>query len=151
MMNCFEARQEFPALWRKTATVERRSELTAHLATCAKCDHAFRVFSLTAPVLHSAGDATESGAVASRGREFLPADRPRRFAARAERVRPRWLAMSAAAAIFLLASSAAYISISAPGQSLTDALFAPDAAANSESAADVFAPEFPATENDLAS
>ncbi|HYL57548.1 MAG TPA: hypothetical protein VEU51_01660 [Candidatus Acidoferrales bacterium] len=152
-MNCFEARQEFPALWRKTASVERRAELTAHLATCAKCDHAFRIFALTAPVLHSTNDYSADRAVANSGREFSTADRPRRFAsaARAERTVPRWLAMSAAAVIFVLASSAAYISISAPGDSLTDALFAPDAGVNSESAADVFAPELPATENDLAS
>jgi hypothetical protein len=51
-MNCFEARQEFPALWRKTATAERRAELLAHLKGCEKCDHAFRVFALSAPVLH---------------------------------------------------------------------------------------------------
>jgi len=51
-MNCFEARQEFPALWRSTLTVERRGELLAHLKGCDKCDHAYRVFALTAPVLH---------------------------------------------------------------------------------------------------
>jgi hypothetical protein len=153
MMNCFEARQDFPALWRKTASVEHRAELTAHLATCAKCDHAFRVFALTAPVLHSATDLADPAQPAIGGREFSHADRPRRFAsaARAEPVGPRWLAMSAAAVIFVLASSAAYISISAPRESLRDALFAPEAAVSSEAGADVLAPELPATESDLAS
>jgi anti-sigma factor RsiW len=153
MMNCFEARQEFPALWQRTASADRRAEVTAHLATCAKCDHAFRVFALTAPVLHSTDDVSAPVAVANGGRESSHADRPRRFAsvARAEPARPRWLAMSAAAVIFVLASSAAYVSIAAPGDSLSDELFAPDAAVSSDSAPDILAPELPASENDLAS
>jgi anti-sigma factor RsiW len=153
MMNCFEARQEFPALWRKSVSPEQRTELTAHLATCAKCDHAFRVFALTAPVLHSTDDFSAARAVASGGRVLSPADRPRRFAssARAERSTSRWLVMSAAAVVFVLASGAAYISISAPRDSLADALSAPDAAASSETAADVLAPELPTTESDIAS
>ena len=155
-MNCFEARQEFSVLWRKTATAERRAELLAHLKGCEKCDHAFRVFALTAPVLH--GEVERDAARVSRParREFSLADRPRRFASVSREVafsrQPiRWLAMSAAAAIFVIASSAAYLSTRAPNESLGEALSAPEASMNSETAGDPLAPEMPMTETDLAS
>ncbi len=151
-MNCFEARQEFSALWRKTATPARRAELLAHLKGCEKCDHAFRVFALTAPVLH--GEMERDAARVSRParREFSLADRPRRFALAREVSRPnRWLAMSAVAAIFVFASSAAYLSTRAPDESLAEALSMPEASMNSESAGDPLAPEMPMTEGDLAS
>ncbi len=152
-MNCFEARQEFSALWRKTATPGRRAELLAHLKGCEKCDHAFRVFALTAPVLH--GEMERDAARVSRParREFSLADRPRRFASVSREVsRPnRWLAMSAAAAIFVFASSAAYLSTRAPNESLAEALSMPEASMNSEPAGDPLAPEMPMTEGDLAS
>lgn len=153
MMNCFEARQEFSSFWRKTATVERRAELSAHLAACAKCDHAFRVFALTAPVLHSESEPSGVATPTVNRREFSPFDRPRRFApvARVEAGPRRWLAISAAAAIFLFASGAAYFSERAPSDSLHDALSRPDVSANFESSADPFAPELPTTESDLAS
>jgi hypothetical protein len=152
-MNCFEARQEFPALWRKTATPGRRAELLAHLKGCAKCDHAFRVFALTAPVLH--GEMEREAARGSRParREFSLADRPRRFASVSREISQpnRWLAMSAAAAIFVFASSAAYLSTRAPSESLAEALSMPEASMNSETAGDPLAPEMPMTEGDLAS
>ena len=111
-MNCFETRQEFSALWNKSATAERRAELLAHLKGCAKCDHAFRVFALTAPVLHSEPTMSRTPT----RREFSLADRPRRFASASREVssRPRWFAMAAAAAIFVFATSAAYLSVKAP-------------------------------------
>ncbi len=152
-MNCFEARQEFPALWRKTVAAERRAELLAHLKGCEKCDHAFRVFALTAPVLH--GETERQAARGSRParREFSLADRPRRFASVSREVsRPnRWLAMSAAAAIFVFAASTAYLSARAPDESLAEALSVPEASMNSEAAGDPLAPEMPMTESDLAS
>jgi len=155
-MNCFEARQEFSALWRKSATAERRSELLAHLKGCGKCDHAFRVFALTAPVLH--GEVERDTARVSRParREFSLADRPRRFASISREValsrQPnRWLAMSAAAAIFVFASSAAYLSTRTPNESLGEALSTLEASMNSETAGDPLAPEMPMTESDLAS
>ena len=52
-MNCFEARQDFRSFWRKELAPERRGAFLAHLAECAKCDGAFRIFALTAPVFHS--------------------------------------------------------------------------------------------------
>jgi len=155
-MNCFEARQEFSALWRKSATAERRSELLAHLKGCGKCDHAFRVFALTAPVLH--GEVERDTARVSRParREFSLADRPRRFASISREValsrQPnRWLAMSAAAAIFVFASSAAYLSTRTPNESLGEALSTLEASMNSETAGDPLAPEMLMTESDLAS
>jgi hypothetical protein len=57
MMNCFEARQDFVSFWRGALAGERRSDLLAHLKGCAKCDRAFRTFTLTAPMLHSGGAA----------------------------------------------------------------------------------------------
>lgn len=58
MMNCFEARQDFVGFWRGALDGERRRELLAHLKGCSKCDRAFRAFALTAPMLHSKGEAT---------------------------------------------------------------------------------------------
>lgn len=154
-MNCFEARQEFRGLWRKTVAAERRAELLAHLKECEKCDHAFRVFALTAPVLH--GEMERQAARVSRParREFSLADRPRRFASASREVslsRPnRWLAMSAAAAIFVFAASTAYLSTRAPDESLGEALSVPETSMNSETAGDPLEPEMPMTESDLAS
>ena len=152
-MNCFESRQEFPALWRKRATVERRAEILAHLNSCAKCDHAFRVFALTAPVLHSESEPHQAARVsAAPRREFSLGDRPRRFASisREAPTPQRWIAMSAAAAIFVFASSAAFYSVDVPRQTLGDEL-APEASANYEAASDPLAPEMPTTESDFAS
>ena len=152
-MNCFEARQEFPALWRKTATAERRGELLAHLKGCEKCDHAFRVFALTAPVLHGEMEQQASQVSRPARREFSLADRPSRFAQASREVsRPnRWLPMAAAAAIFVFATSAAYLSTRAPNESIGEALSIPELSLNPETAGDPLAPEMPLTESDLAS
>ena len=155
-MNCFEARQEFSALWRKTATAERRAELIAHLKGCEKCDHAFRVFALTAPVLH--GEMEPPNAVpASRParREFSLADRPRRFASVSRQVsssRPnRWISLATAAAIFVFAGSAVYFSTRAPSETLGQEFSIPDPSSSADTAGDPLAPEMPLTESDLAS
>ncbi len=153
MINCFEARQEFPALWRKAATAERRAELLAHLGECAKCDHAFRLFALTAPALHSermpGADARERGALR---RDYSPLDRPYRFAAasRASSQSRPWMAMGAAAMIFLFSSSAAYYSVKAPADTLTDEISSSDTGADSESMTDLFGSEFAPAGNDFA-
>jgi hypothetical protein len=152
-MNCFEARQEFPALWRKTATPERRAELLAHLKGCEKCDHAFRVFALTAPVLYGAMEQPAVRVLRPARREFSLADRPRRFASVSREVsRPnRWISMAAAAAIFVFATSAAYLSTRAPKDSFGDELSTPESSMTSETTSDPLAPEMPLTESDLAS
>ena len=151
-MNCFEARQEFPALWRKTATAERRADLLAHLKGCDKCDHAFRIFALTAPVLYGDMEQQASRDIPAR-REFSLADRPRRFASVTREVSRanRWLPMAAAAAIFVFATSAAYLSTRAPNESLGEALSVPELSLNPDTAGDPLAPEMPLTESDLAS
>jgi anti-sigma factor RsiW len=151
-MNCFESRQEFSDLWRNRATAERRAEILAHLKSCAKCDHAFRLFALTAPVLHSESEPPAAARVSTPARrEFSLADRPRRFASISrETASPqRWAAMSAAAAIFVMASSVAVYSVSTPHQTLGEELSMP--ALNFEAAADPLAPEMPVTESDFAS
>jgi hypothetical protein len=155
-MNCFEARQEFSALWRKTATAERRAELIAHLKGCEKCDHAFRVFALTAPVLHGEMDLPQAAPASRRARrEFSLADRPRRFASVSREIsssRPnRWISMAAAAAIFVFAGSAAYLSTRAPSETLGQEFSMPDPTTNADTAGDPLAPEMPLTESDLAS
>ncbi|MDO8432942.1 MAG: hypothetical protein Q7S58_11095 [Candidatus Binatus sp.] len=153
-MNCFETRNEFPALWRKTASAERRAELLAHLAGCAKCDRAFRAFALTAPVLHSDSEPPAASARSPGDRrDFSAFDRPLRFASipRVEQGPRRWLAMSAAAAIFVFASGAAYLSARSSSDTLNDLLSKPEISATSEAAADPFAPELPSIESDLAS
>lgn len=151
-MNCFEARQEFPALWRKTLSAERRAGLLAHLKECEKCDHAFRLFALSAPVLHA--DMERHAIPASRParREFSLADRPRRFASVSREVsRPnRWIPMAAAAALFVFATSAAYLSTRGPSDPIDAELSAPESSMTSETVADPLAPEMPLTESDLA-
>jgi hypothetical protein len=52
-MNCFEARQGFVPFWQRTMPWEQRAAFAAHLQVCQRCDRSFRVFALTAPVLHS--------------------------------------------------------------------------------------------------
>lgn len=153
-MNCFESRQEFSDLWRKRVTSERRAEILAHLGSCAKCDHAFRVFALTAPVLHSESEpGSQARVTAPARREFSLGDRPRRFATVSrETASPRrWIAMAAAAAIFVIASSAAFYSVDVPRQTLGDELSMPEPSLNYQAASDPLAPELPMTESDLAS
>jgi hypothetical protein len=52
-MNCFEIRNEFVSFWQRTMPAESRIQFSAHLGGCPACDHAFRLFALSAPVLHS--------------------------------------------------------------------------------------------------
>jgi anti-sigma factor RsiW len=154
-MNCFESRQEFAAMWRNRATGERRAEILAHLKSCAKCDHAFRVFALTAPVLHSEAEPPALARVSAPvRREFSLSDRPQRFASVSrETASPRrWVAIAAAAAIFVFAGSAAIYSVHTPRETLGEELSMPDSNDNYQAAAsDPLAPEMPMTESDLAS
>jgi hypothetical protein len=141
-MNCFEVRQEFPAMWRKTATAEHRAALTAHLGECSKCDHAFRVFALTAPVLHSpsepAGriDAHRSQAEARRGA----------LVSRGSRQPRRMLAMCAGVMAIFVAGMAAYLSVTVPVSSYSDEIINPEP----EPAADLPAPDSLISSNDFA-
>lgn len=59
-MNCFEIRNEFVSFWRRTMPAESRVPFSAHLRECPACDHAFRLFALSAPVLHSSVEPSGS-------------------------------------------------------------------------------------------
>jgi anti-sigma factor RsiW len=120
-MNCFEARRDFAAFWRRELTPERRAEFVAHLERCSKCERSFRVFALTAPALNSSSEpaARRAGvrAIDPAGtRGPAPAARSRRSD------RPRWFAMCAAVTVFLAASLAAWLSVSVPTETLGDAI-----------------------------
>ena len=121
VINCFEARQEFPAFWRRELAAERRAALVNHLAGCAKCDRAFRNFAVGAPVLHAVGEPparTQAQGQSARG------TRARRSGGvvRGEFVPRRGLAMSAAAMVLIAASLAAYFSVTTPVDTLNDEL-----------------------------
>jgi len=137
-MNCFEARKEFPSFWRRTLTPEERTAFLAHVGRCARCDRAFRVFALTAPVLH--GDTASREPVGVAQASVAPHDSspyarrepaiPSRHGATVTRsaVMPRasrtaWAAAAlAAAALFVL-----YIAAATPGQTFEDAITGEDA------------------------
>ncbi len=120
-MNCFEARNAFAALWRKTLEPQERGALLSHLKQCPRCDRAFRVFALSAPSLYSdpapGQDARPGGRQSSR-----PAG------ARAENARRALRALCAMVAMIFAAGFAAYLSASVPRQTLDDALGNPEPA-----------------------
>jgi anti-sigma factor RsiW len=124
-MNCFEARHDFAAFWRRELADDRRAALSGHLAGCSRCERAFRVFAMSAPVLHS----TAEPPARRHGARALDAAPPRRAAAAARSYRqdgPRWVAMCAAVTLFAAASMAAWLSVTAPVESLSDALSTQD-------------------------
>jgi len=138
-MNCFEARQDFPAFWRRSLASDRRAELLAHLKGCAKCNRAFRTFALTAPVLYSAAEP-QSRTTAR------PIARDARRAAtvlRAGMGARRWLAMCASVTVIVAASFAAYLSVTAPVESLTDEL------ADTETSVQLFEQDLAGSNNDF--
>jgi anti-sigma factor RsiW len=109
-MNCFEARNDFAGFWRKTLTIEQREDLRHHLRECTACDHAFRTFALTAPVLYSGSEARadyapqraprlHSVGVRSWRDASAPADR--RHLRTLSRVLPGFVLAAAAAAVAL--------------------------------------------------
>ena len=126
-MNCFDARKEFPAFWRRTIPLAERARLVEHLKACARCDRAFRVFALSAPVIHS---ENRPEATASLARTPLNLVRPRRFAnARAEsfarRVPQRpWQVAATAAALLMVGAFTAWSSIQWPVRNFADSVAA---------------------------
>jgi anti-sigma factor RsiW len=136
-MNCFEARKEFPSFWRRMLTPEERTAFLAHLGRCARCDRAFRVFALTAPVLHGdsasrapmgVGQASVATHESSPYARREPAITSRRGATvTGSAVVPRasrtvWAAAAlAAAALFAI-----YVAAATPGQTLEDAITSED-------------------------
>lgn len=137
-MNCFEATKEFPSFWRRTITPEERTAFLAHVSRCGRCDRAFRVFALTAPVLHGDSAPSEPMGAAPSAAAHESSLYARREPAVASRrgatvtgsaVVPRasrtvWAAAAlAAAALFVV-----YIAAATPGQSLEDAIMGEDSA-----------------------
>lgn len=120
-MNCFDARREFRAFWRKELAAERRGAFVAHLAGCSACDNAFRNFALSAPVLHSAQMAERPSEDAPRQRIALSARRPA-AAYRGRRQPQHWLSMSAAVVILMAGAFAAYLAVKTPVGNLSDVL-----------------------------
>ena len=118
-------------------TPEGRTAFLAHVGRCARCDHAFRVFALTAPVLHSDSAASEptgvqQAAVATHEslpyarRETVITSRRGATVARSAVVprasRTKWAAAAlAAAALFVV-----YVAAAAPGQTFEDAITGED-------------------------
>lgn len=124
-MNCFEAKQEFRAFWRKELEPNRRAELNAHLEECPGCDLAFRTFALSAPLLHSEREpAANPDPMRATARA---AARPSRYAAGYGARTPRraWASVGAAAAMLMVGIFAAYFSVNAPVQSVSDAITQP--------------------------
>jgi predicted anti-sigma-YlaC factor YlaD len=122
-MNCFEARQEFPAFWRRELAANRKSLLIDHLANCSKCDRAFRNFALSAPVLHSVNEPLARGATQRRDDDDSHARRAPAVSRNGFSARRRF-ATSAAAMALIAASIAAYLSVTIPLDNLNDELSA---------------------------
>lgn len=132
-MNCFEARKEFPSFWRRTLTTEERAAFLAHVGRCARCDRAFRVFALTAPVLHGDSESREPLPLAQASVATLE---PSRFARRDPAITSRRGAtvtrsavmprasrtVWASAALAVAALFAVYVAAPTPGQTLEDAI-----------------------------
>ena len=114
-MNCFEARQDFRSFWRKELAPERRAAFVAHLGGCRKCDEAFRVFALTAPVLHS-------GMEPSRPHIARRISASSRYEVRRSSA---WMSIAAVLALFITGASAAYYSVDTSPETLTEAIHQP--------------------------
>ena len=139
-MNCFEARQDFRSFWRKELTPERRAAFIAHLAECSKCDAAFRIFALSAPVFHSHGEPDRASTIARR----MPASARREARAYREPFRSSaWLSIAAVLVLFITGVSAAYFSVKTPDETLSDAIHQPSQFVELVSA------DFPETNSDF--
>lgn len=105
MMNCLESRRTFAAFWRQSLAADERTAVTSHLAECARCDHSFRVFALTAPILHGAPTAP-------RGVRAVDSYRPRTASrgSGATVAPPRWGGIATAFAFGAAAAVALYFS-----------------------------------------
>jgi anti-sigma factor RsiW len=122
-MNCFEARQDFRGFWKKELEAQRRAALIMHLSECSKCDAAFRAFALTAPVLHSHTEPYRPASI-PRVREASAARRSG-GAYREMHRSSAWVSMAAAAALFIVGASAAYLSVEPATPTLTEAVTQP--------------------------
>jgi hypothetical protein len=111
-MNCFEARKEFGAFWRRTLTPEARAAFNRHLGGCVKCDHSFRTFALSAPVLYSEREPEPRARPAELARTAVRPLTARRMPSRSNGT-PPWRAVAAAAILLIVSGAAAWTALPA--------------------------------------
>jgi len=120
-MNCFEVRKNFVNFWRRELATDQRTTFVTHLRDCTRCDRAFRIFAISAPVLQQ--DEDRSNLMVPRLYDPAPSVPGSGAVARDEADRRhRWVAASAALATVAAASFAAYLSVTTPVRSLVDEL-----------------------------
>ena len=119
-MNCFQARRDFPDFWRQRLDPATTDELAGHLGVCGLCDQAYRLFALTAPVLHSDADAVEAMLAGERAPRRRRAHRESGSAA--DHAIERHGALWAALSMLVAASVVAYMSVAVPDDTLAAAL-----------------------------
>jgi hypothetical protein len=125
-VNCFQTRKEFPNFWRRRLEPVAANELADHLQHCGLCEQAFRLFALTAPVLHSA-PAPIDATVGGKGGPRPVRMRRRAAAARVAESRATvWTALS----MLVAASVIAYLAATPPRESLSEALISSQASSS---------------------
>jgi hypothetical protein len=120
-VNCFEARKRFRPLWQRRISTAGRKQLTEHFGQCAACERAFRIFTLTAPALHS--DFPPPGQAVQRATGGVAGPSPFKIDPwPARSAISRWTALGACVSIVAAAGLAAYLAASSAEQTFTDAL-----------------------------
>jgi len=116
-MNCLEIKKSFASFWAKEMADDQRREFVGHLSDCSACDRAFRIFVLTAPVLH--------GSAGLNGQRRTPLKPGRAGAsvqlARGRQLERRWALTAAAIAVSAAAAVTVYIA-RPPAPTLEDAI-----------------------------
>lgn len=120
-------RKGFAAFWCRAMSPTERAVLVEHLKGCEQCDHSFRVFALSAPVLHS-----ESQPVSAATRPPLNLVRARGFASVRPESRARlkvrsWRPVAAAAALLIIGGLSAWSSTRYPVENFTESIAADSA------------------------
>lgn len=125
-MNCFEARKEFTAFWRRTMAPEQRAAFVTHLQGCARCDSFFRVFALSAPVIHA--DTARHGGIQNTASAHPSGAFARPNGAASKRATISARSWAAAGAVFALAAAAmvALYVATAPRHQTLDEVLADD-------------------------
>ncbi|MBF6570174.1 MAG: hypothetical protein IVW54_14990 [Candidatus Binataceae bacterium] len=120
-MSCFETRKQFANFWRKRLDRGQAVLITDHLRECSSCDHSFRAFALTAPVLHSAFGGYDASAHRGIAGSAIYKLRTVRESNRHAPQAGKWTAI----AMVLAASMVAYVATTVPNPSLTEVLTSP--------------------------
>lgn len=128
-MNCFEARKEFVAFWRRTMAPAERAAFLTHLGGCAHCDRFFRVFALGAPVIHA--DSARHGGIQNTASTHHFGASARPHGAASVRRTPGARSWAAAGAVFAIAAAAmlALFVATAPRHQTLDEAMADDSSA----------------------